>query len=120
MCVACFLQRGAIYLDGVHLPEIQHEWLHSQVQSSSPRCLQLLHTGASGSDGKQKASIFLLTLLRMQVSIVSQEPILFAESILYNITFGVQDPMSISLAQVVTFTLLRPLFLVLIYSQLQV
>lgn len=35
-----------------------------------------------------------------QVSIVSQEPILFAESILYNITFGVQDPSSISLAQV--------------------
>ncbi|KAK9905752.1 hypothetical protein WJX75_005726 [Coccomyxa subellipsoidea] len=57
-------QRGAIILDGVHLPEIQHEWLHSQV------------------------------------SIVSQEPILFAESILYNITFGVQDPSSISLAQV--------------------
>ncbi|CAL8472139.1 g11681 [Coccomyxa elongata] len=57
-------QRGSITLDGVHLPEIQHEWLHSQV------------------------------------SIVSQEPILFAESILYNITFGVQDPSSISLAQV--------------------
>ena len=35
-----------------------------------------------------------------QVSIVSQEPVLFAESILYNITFGVQDPDSISLAQV--------------------
>ncbi|EIE23519.1 putative ABC transporter [Coccomyxa subellipsoidea C-169] len=48
-------QRGAIMLDGVHLPEIQHEWLHSQV------------------------------------SIVSQEPILFAESILYNITFGVEE-----------------------------
>lgn len=38
--------------------------------------------------------------LCLQVSIVSQEPILFAESILYNITFGVQDPSSISLAQV--------------------
>lgn len=36
----------------------------------------------------------------MQVSIVSQEPVLFAESILYNITFGVQDPESVPLAQV--------------------
>lgn len=34
-----------------------------------------------------------------QVSIVSQEPVLFAESIYYNITFGVQDPDSVSLAQ---------------------
>ena len=36
----------------------------------------------------------------LQVSIVSQEPVLFAESILYNITFGVQDPESVPLAQV--------------------
>ena len=34
------------------------------------------------------------------MSIVSQEPVLFAESILYNITFGVQDPESVPLAQV--------------------
>lgn len=27
-------QRGAIILDGVHLPEIQHEWLHSQVRTT--------------------------------------------------------------------------------------
>jgi ABC-type multidrug transport system fused ATPase/permease subunit len=38
------------------------------------------------------------------VSIVAQEPVLFAESILYNITFGVQDPDSVPLAQV------RPVF----------
>ena len=36
----------------------------------------------------------------LQVSIVSQEPVLFAESIMYNITFGVQDPESVPLAQV--------------------
>ncbi len=40
----------------------------------------------------------------MQVSIVSQEPVLFAESILYNITFGVQDPESVPLAQVLFST----------------
>ncbi|CAK0787881.1 hypothetical protein CVIRNUC_011103 [Coccomyxa viridis] len=38
--------------------------------------------------------------LHSQVSIVSQEPVLFAESIMYNITFGVQDPESVPLAQV--------------------
>ena len=30
--------------------------------------------------------------LHKQVSIVSQEPVLFAESILYNIAFGVRPP----------------------------
>lgn len=57
-------------VDGVPVPDIQHEWLHSQV------------------------------------SIVSQEPILFAESIMYNITFGVQDPEAVSLAQVRHLSLL--------------
>ena len=40
------------------------------------------------------------TAAALQVSIVSQEPVLFAESIMYNITFGVQDPDSVPLAQV--------------------
>ena len=38
------------------------------------------------------------------MSIVSQEPVLFAESIMYNITFGVQDPESVPLAQVLIST----------------
>ncbi|KAK9828398.1 hypothetical protein WJX81_003942 [Elliptochloris bilobata] len=38
--------------------------------------------------------------LHKQVSIVSQEPVLFAESILYNIAFGVSNPHSVPLAQV--------------------
>lgn len=40
------------------------------------------------------------TAATLQVSIVAQEPVLFAESIMYNITFGVQDPDSVPLAQV--------------------
>ena len=34
--------------------------------------------------------------LHKQVSIVSQEPVLFAESILYNIAFGVRPPLASS------------------------
>ena len=36
----------------------------------------------------------------MQISIVSQEPVLFADTIFYNIAFGVRDMDSVSLAQV--------------------
>ena len=37
----------------------------------------------------------------MQISIVSQEPVLFADTIFYNIAFGVRDMDSVSLAQVI-------------------
>jgi hypothetical protein len=57
--------KGAVLLDGIPLPDIDHVWLHSQV------------------------------------SIVSQEPVLFAESLFYNITFGM-PPGKATLAQVRT------------------
>jgi hypothetical protein len=57
--------KGAVLLDGIPLPDIDHVWLHSHI------------------------------------SIVSQEPVLFAESLFYNITFGM-PPGKATLAQVCT------------------
>ncbi|KAK9823789.1 hypothetical protein WJX72_005523 [[Myrmecia] bisecta] len=58
-------QAGAVYLDGVPLPAIHHQFLHQQI------------------------------------SIVSQEPVLFADTIFYNIAFGMRrGEDSVSLAQV--------------------
>ncbi|KAK9807462.1 hypothetical protein WJX73_010304 [Symbiochloris irregularis] len=58
-------QQGAVLLDGVTLPALDHAWLHRQV------------------------------------AIVSQEPVLFAESLFYNIAFGAErGEAGVSLAQV--------------------
>lgn len=129
----CALQRGAILIDGVPVPHIQHAWLHSQASFSTPHAAimfhlpsWLAHDSTKGlhlfldnpllSNAVPQREDWLFCVLRpviaaLQVSIVSQEPVLFAESILYNITFGVQDPDSVPLAQVCLLCSLRDLLM---------
>ena len=39
---AVVLQRGSVLIDGTRLPDIQHQWLHSQVHTVFNACTDAL------------------------------------------------------------------------------